>query len=101
MITLEAEWPRNVKVEVELAAATAKLAAWPPMGFHLNPDIRSMLGAAVDAAEVSVHVMQCYYSDERLNYALIHAIRDRGVTVGFTLHPSSTRSSDAVNTPTD
>ena len=30
-----------------------------------------------------MRVMQCYYSDEALTYALIRAIRDRQVTVGF------------------
>jgi phosphatidylserine/phosphatidylglycerophosphate/cardiolipin synthase-like enzyme len=70
-------------VELELAVATAKLATWPPMGFYLNPDIRRMLVAAVDAAEVSAHVRQCYYSDDQLNLALIRAMRDRGVNIGF------------------
>ena len=52
-------------------------------GVLLDPHIRDMIVEAIEAAEASVCTTQCYYSDVALTLALVQAMRDRQVSVGF------------------
>ena len=52
-----------------------------------------MIVEAVEAAEVGICVTQCYYNDEALTRALVQAIRDRHVSVGFIADGGQCRNS--------